>query len=192
MTELILPTDEATVRELNVGDFVEITGIMFTGRDSAHTYLVEEFRPDYRKMLEGRIIYHCGPVVKKENGEWKFISAGPTTSIREEPYQAEVFERYGVRAAMGKGGMGKRTLEGCGEFGAVYLHAVGGAGALAAASVKRVTNVYMLEEFGVPEAFWEIEVERFPAVVTMDSKGRSLHDGIRSSSRAAYEKLMDL
>jgi len=192
MTELILPTDEATVRELNVGDFVEITGIMFTGRDSAHTYLVEEFRPEYREMLKGRIIYHCGPVVKKENGEWKFISAGPTTSIREEPYQADVFERYGVRAAMGKGGMGKRTLEGCGKFGAVYLHAVGGAGALAAASVKSVKNVYMLEEFGVPEAFWEIEVERFPAVVTMDSKGRSLHDSILSSSKAVYDKLMGL
>jgi len=190
MTELLLPTDEATVRKLNVGDFVEISGVMMTGRDAAHTFLTEEFRPEYRKLLESRIIYHCGPVVTRENGEWRFISAGPTTSIREEPYQADVFERYGVRAAMGKGGMGKRTMEGCREFGAVYLHAVGGAGALAANSVKRVRNVYMLEEFGAPEAFWEIEVERFPAVVTMDSKGRSLHESIRSSSEAIYRKLI--
>jgi len=192
MTELILPTDEATIRELNVGDFVEITGVMFTGRDAAHTYLMEEEREKFKELLKGRIIYHCGPVVKKVDGEWKFISAGPTTSIREEPYQADVFKRYGLRGALGKGGMGKKTIAGCKEFGAVYLHAVGGAGALAAASVKRVKNVYMLEEFGVPEAFWEIEVEGFPAVVTIDSKGRSLHETIKKNSEAEYRKLLGI
>lgn len=192
MTELRLPTDEATIRELNVGDFVEISGTMFTGRDAAHTYLMKEVRTEFIEMLRGRIIYHCGPVVKKINGEWKFISAGPTTSIREEPYQADVFKRYGLRGALGKGGMGKKTIEGCMEFGAVYLHAVGGAGALAANSVKRVKNVYMLEEFGVPEAFWEIEVDRFPAVVTIDSRGRSLHETVRKNSEAEYRRLIGI
>jgi len=192
MTELRLPTDEAAIRELNVGDFVEIIGTMFTGRDAAHTYLIEEERAEFKEMLEGRIIYHCGPVVKKIDGEWKFISAGPTTSIREEPYQADVFKRYGLRGALGKGGMGRKTIEGCKEFGAVYLHAVGGAGALAAASVKKVKNVYMLEEFGVPEAFWEIEVDRFPAVVTIDSKGRSLHEKVKADSEVEYRRLMGI
>jgi len=192
MTELRLPTDEAAIRALNVGDFVEITGTMFTGRDSAHAFLMEEERDKFKKMLEGRIIYHCGPIVKRTDGEWRFISAGPTTSIREEPYQADVFKRYGLRGALGKGGMGKRTIEGCREFGAVYLHAVGGAGALAAASVKKVKNVYMLEEFGIPEAFWEIEVDRFPAVVTIDSKGHSLHEKVRADSEAVYKRLIGL
>ena len=190
MTELRLPTDEVTIRELNVGDFVEICGTMFTGRDAAHTFLMEEERDIFKDLLKGRIIYHCGPVVKKIDGEWKFISAGPTTSIREEPYQADVFKRYGLRGALGKGGMGKKTIAGCKEFGAVYLHAVGGAGALAAASVTKVRNVYMLEEFGVPEAFWEIEVERFPAVVTIDSKGRSLHENVRELSETEYKRLL--
>lgn len=192
MTELILPTDEDRIRELNMGDFVEITGVMFTGRDTAHVYLMEEDRTEFKERLEGRIIYHCGPVVKKVDGKWKFISAGPTTSIREEPYQADIFERYGLRGALGKGGMGERTIRGCKEFGAVYLHAVGGAGALAATSVKEVRNVYKLEEFGVPEAFWEIEVERFPAVVTIDSKGNSLHERVKTDSEAAYKKLLGL
>lgn len=192
MTELKLPTDEPTVRGLDTGDFVEITGTMFTGRDAAHAFLTEKARPEFEKMLKGRFIYHCGPVVKKVAGEWQFVSAGPTTSIREEPYQADVFERYGLRGAIGKGGMGKRTLEACKAFGAVYLHAVGGAGALVAASVKKVKNVYMLEEFGVPEAFWEIEVEKFPVIVTMDSHGRSLHEKVRSDSEAEYRKLVPL
>ncbi|MBN1946883.1 MAG: fumarate hydratase C-terminal domain-containing protein [Bradymonadales bacterium] len=188
--ELTLPTDEATIRSLNTGDFVEISGMMVTGRDAAHTYLVETFRPEYQKLLEGRLIYHCGPVVRQRDGRWEFVSAGPTTSIREEPYQADVIERYGLRGVVGKGGMGAKTLAACQRLGAVYLHAVGGAGASIAASVKQVLEVRMLEEFGVPEAFWVIEVERFPAIVTMDSHGHSLHDEVERHSRQIRDRLI--
>jgi fumarate hydratase class I len=163
---------------------------MYTGRDAAHAFLMEEFRPEFRERLKDRIIYHCGPVVRDCDGSWEFISAGPTTSAREEVYQADVIEQYGIRGVIGKGGMGKRTLEACGKFGAVYLHAVGGAGALTASSVKRVTNVFMLEEFGVPEAIWEIEVEGFPAIVTMDSHGKSLHEDVKRKSMEAFERLV--
>ena len=194
--EVKLPVDEATIRQLKTGDFVEVTGVMVTGRDAAHAFLMEtdEPRPEFKKLLEGRLIYHCGPVVKRTvnpgGDEWSFVSAGPTTSIREEPYQADVIARYGLRGVIGKGGMGAQTLAGCGKSGAVYLHAVGGAGALIANSVKRVLEVRKLEEFGVPEAFWVIEVERFPAIVTMDSHGASLHDEVEASSAAARERLL--
>ena len=190
MIELTLPVSEDTIRSLRTGDFVKISGLMYTGRDAAHAYLMEEFRPEFREKLKDRIIYHCGPVVRKVDGDWEFISAGPTTSAREEVYQADVFEQYGVRGVIGKGGMFERTLEACGRLGAVYLHAIGGAGALIASSVKKVNNVYMLEEFGVPEAIWEIEVDGFPAIVTMDSHGKSLHREIRERSMKEFEKLV--
>jgi fumarate hydratase subunit beta len=125
-TELRMPLSEADIRALKTGDVVSLTGRIVTGRDAAHTFLVEQFRPEYKELLDGSFIYHCGPVVRKRDGEWEFVSAGPTTSIREEPYQAEVIERYGLRGVIGKGGMGARTLAACGKFGAVYLHAVGG------------------------------------------------------------------
>lgn len=190
MTRIDLPTDEKVIRGLKTGDFVEIHGTMLTGRDAAHTFLMEKDRPEFRERLQGRLIYHCGPVVRTVNGGYEFISAGPTTSIREEPYQYDVIKNYGLRGVIGKGGMGPKTLAACKEFGAVYLHAVGGAGALTAASVKKVKNVYMLEEFGVPEALWEIEVERFPAIVTMDSHGKSLHDTIQEDSEKVFKKLV--
>jgi fumarate hydratase class I len=191
MTELKVPCDEAAIRKLKCGDFVEITGVIVTGRDAAHTFLLEEDREVYRKLLDGTVIYHCGPVVKKDNGEWRFLSAGPTTSAREEPYQYDVIKNYGLRGVIGKGGMGPKTLKACEEFGAVYLHALGGAGALAAARVKKVHDVKMLDEFGVPEAFWVIEVEKFPVIVTMDSHGKNLHDDIRENSEKAYKTLLE-
>lgn len=190
MIRIDLPVDEGTVRELAAGDLVEIYGTMLTGRDAAHAFLAERNRPVFRQRLQGRIIYHCGPVVREARGKYEFLSAGPTTSIREEPYQADIIRNYGLRGIMGKGGMGPKTLAACTEHGAVYLHAVGGAGALAAAAVKDVKNVYMLKEFGVPEAIWEIEVEAFPAVVTMDCRGRSLHDEVQAESKKAYTKLL--
>lgn len=192
MIELNLPVDEEKIRSLKTGDFVTITGLMYTGRDAAHHYLMEEVRPEFQERLKDRFIYHCGPVVRKVNGEWEFISAGPTTSAREEVYQADVFERYGVRGVIGKGGMFQKTLDACQRLGCVYLHAIGGAGALIASSVKKVGNVYMLEEFGVPEALWEIEVEKFPAIVTMDSHGKSLHDEIRDVSAKERDRLLGL
>ena len=136
------------------------------------------------------MIYHCGPVVSQdESGRWRFVAAGPTTSIREEPYEADVIAHFGVRAVIGKGGMGPKTLAACQQYGAVYLHAVGGAATLIASSVKEVLTVYKKDELGVPEAFWVMRVEGFPAVVTMDAHGQSLHE---TMAAASAQKLADL
>jgi fumarate hydratase subunit beta len=184
-----LPVSEAAIRALKAGDEVEITGVMVTARDAAHKYMIEQ-KPDYlQRILNDSMIYHCGPVVAKEGDRYRFVAAGPTTSIREEPYEADVMGLYKVRGVIGKGGMGPKTLEGCREHGAVYLHAIGGLAAVLADSIKEVVDVYMLEEFGVPEAIWVIRVEDFPAVVTMDSHGTTLHQAILDASTAAQQGL---
>lgn len=183
MIKLKTPISEDDIRKLKVGDEVLLSGVIVTARDQAHKLMVEK-KPDFiRKDLKESVIYHCGPVVKKdENGKWSFVSAGPTTSIREEPYQSDVICEYNVRGVIGKGGMGAKTAEGLKKCGAVYFHAVGGAGTLIANAVKNVNTVFMLEEFGTPEAFWVIEVEDFPLVVTMDSHGGSLHREVLEKS----------
>ena len=190
MREIKLPVSEEEIRTLNVGDVVAISGVMMTARDAAHKYMVEEAAPEVADVLAGGMIYHCGPVVKKEGDSYSFVAAGPTTSIREEPYQGPVMKKYGVRGVIGKGGMEQKTLAACKEHGAVYLSAVGGLATILARSVKKVVTVHKLEKFGVPEAMWVIEVDRFPAVVTMDSHGRSIHDEVLSSSRKEYERLV--
>ncbi len=117
MKKIPLPVDENTIRALRVGDEVTLTGVMVTARDAAHKYMVENPADEMRPLLDGSIIYHCGPVVRKDGGEWRFVSAGPTTSIREEPYQATVIEKFGVRGVIGKGGMGAKTADACQRFG---------------------------------------------------------------------------
>ncbi|HHJ52778.1 MAG TPA: fumarate hydrolyase [Caldithrix abyssi] len=187
--KLKTPISEEEIRKLHIGDTVLLSGTIVTARDQAHKLMIEE-RPDFvREWLKGSVIYHCGPVVRKdENGKWQFVSAGPTTSAREEPYQSEVIREYQVRGVIGKGGMGPKTAEGLQKYGAVYFHAVGGAGTLIANAVKEVKAVYKLEEFGTPEAFWVIEVEDFPLVVTMDAHGKSMHEEIlEKSSKIANE-----
>jgi len=194
MAELKIPVaDEAVVRALKVGDFVELTGRMITGRDAAHKWLLEEFREDVAPFMKGTMVYQCGPVVRKnQDGAYDFVAAGPTTSIREEPYEADVICQYGLRGVIGKGGMGQKTLDGLGRCGAVYLHAVGGAAQVLANAVTRVERVFMLEELGVPEALWVIHVERFPVMVTMDSHGESLHTVVDAESRRKLHELLGL
>ncbi len=192
MIRMQLPLNEEDVRQLKVGDEVALNGIMVTGRDAAHAWLIEEQPEEVRSLLEGSVIYHCGPVVSKEGDEWKFVAAGPTTSIREEPYQADVIKDYKLRGVMGKGGMGAKTLAGLQESGAVYLHAIGGAATLLAKSVEKVTDVIKLEEFGVPEAMWVLKVKDFPCVVTMDSHGNSLHDKIKTDSDKIAKELIGI
>jgi len=193
MARLTLPCDEATVRKLKVGDFVELSGRMITGRDAAHHWLMHGFREEVAPYMKDSVIYHVGPVVKKhEDGSYSFVAAGPTTSAREEPFQADVIGRYGLRGVVGKGGMFAKTLAGLKEHGAVYFHAVGGAAQVLAACVKRVETVFQLEEFGVPEALWVIHVEDFRVVVTMDSHGGSLHAEVESASRKKLEELLGL
>jgi tartrate/fumarate subfamily iron-sulfur-dependent hydro-lyase beta chain len=187
MIKLNPPYSEDKIRALHVGDQVEISGPLFTGRDAVHKYLHEGGKIPI--SLKDQILYHCGPVMVKEKGGWVTKAAGPTTSIREEPYQAEIIEKFGIRAVIGKGGMGQKTLQACQKFGCVYLHAVGGAAQVLARSVKKVPAVYLLEKFGAPEAIWEFEVENFSAIVTMDSHGKSLHEGIMADSKKKLDQI---
>ena len=189
MTKLSFPFTEAKIRALKVGEPVEISGVLFTGRDVVHKYLHEGGKLPPGVNLRDGLLYHCGPVVMKdEQGGWKVTAAGPTTSIREEPYQGQIIKEFGLRGVIGKGGMGERTLAACQEQGCVYLHAVGGAAQVLAECIKSVRNVYFLEEFGAPEAIWELEVENFPAVVTMDAHGHSLHQEVFAASQAELAK----
>jgi fumarate hydratase class I len=183
---LTTPLDEATVRKLKAGDVVLLSGTVFTGRDEVHKYL---YKGGELPAIQGGVIYHCGPVVLKREGEYKVAAAGPTTSIREEPYQAAVIEKFGVKAVIGKGGMGAKTLQACKDHGCVYLHGIGGAAQIYAACIERVAGVY-LEQFGSPEAVWELRVKDFPAVVTMDSHGRSLHQEVSDVSKKKLESVL--
>ena len=189
MVELQLPFSEDKIRSLKVGDEVSITGRLFTGRDAVHKYLHEGGQLPAGVSFEDGIIYHCGPVViKDESGDWKVTAAGPTTSIREEPYQWQIIRDFGLRGVIGKGGMGEKTLAACQEHGCCYFHGIGGAAQVLAERIKRVIGVHMLEEFGSPEAIWELEIESFPAVVTMDSHGSSLHRDVLAASQAELAK----
>jgi fumarate hydratase subunit beta len=182
MIEIKLPVPEEEIRRLKVGDEVVISGVMITARDAAHKYMIDREAAEVKDVLKDGMLYHCGPVVKRDDRGWHFVAAGPTTSKREEPYEADVIARYKLRGVIGKGGMGEQTLAACREHGAVYLHAIGGLAVILARSVRKVRAVHKLEEFGVPEAMWVIEVERFPAVVTMDSHGNSLHKEVLEKS----------
>jgi fumarate hydratase class I len=175
---LTAPFSEAEIRALKVGDVVLLNGRMYTGRDSVHAYLTKHEAP---VDLRGAALYHCGPVCVKDGDTWIMKAAGPTTSIREEPYQAEVIRKFGVRAIIGKGGMGAKTLEALKECGAVYLSAIGGAAQFYARCTERVDGVSLLD-FGVPEAMWHMRVKDFPAIVTMDAAGNSLHKDVEAAS----------
>ena len=204
MREITIPISDETIRELKVGEPVLLSGTMITGRDAAHKWLIETFIKKTRapqdddlqayeglkKLLNGAVIYHCGPVVAGlETKEYRFVAAGPTTSIREEPYQADVMKHFNVKGVIGKGGMGAKTLKGCEDTPGVYFHAIGGAASFIAQSVKKVLGVYKLD-FGVPEAMWVIEVKDFPVVVTMDAHGQSQHAVVESSSKQVLDELL--
>jgi fumarate hydratase class I len=189
MIALNTPVSEEAVRALKVGDEVAITGRLFTGRDAVHKYLHEGGQLPPGVSLRDGILYHCGPVViKDEAGDWKCVAAGPTTSIREEPYQWQIIRDFGLRGVIGKGGMGEKTLEACKECGCVYLHAIGGAAQVLAERIQRVPSVHLMDKFGAPEAIWEFEVVSFPAVVTMDAHGNSLHKDVLAASQAELAK----
>ena len=202
MRRLTVPIPDEDIRALHIGDTVFLNGIIVLGRDAAHKFMVENFirnpvpaeeealHAELKQLLYGGIIYHCGPVVSKdEDGKWTFVAAGPTTSIREEVYQPEVIAHFNLKGVIGKGGMGPNTLKACGQQPAVYFHAIGGAASLIAQSVKEVVTVHKME-FGVPEAMWVIRVEDFPVVVTMDSHGQSIHDQVEAQSSAKLAELI--
>lgn len=185
--EVILhtPLSEEAVRALRVGDVVLIDGEIYTGRDNVHAYLMKNPPP---VDLNGAVLYHCGPVMLKQGEAWVAKAAGPTTSAREEPYEAEVIRRYGVRAVVGKGGMGAKTAAALQQAGAVYLNAIGGAAQYYARAIQEVPGVYLME-FGIPEAMWRMKVKGFMAIVTMDSHGQSLHAEVERETGAALAKV---
>lgn len=185
MIDLQLPASPEAIRALHAGDEVSIGGRIVTARDMAHKYMVEHKPAFLGDLLSRSIIYHCGPIMKRTPDGWEVIAAGPTTSMREEPYEADVIATYGPAGIMGKGGMGAATIAACRAHGAAYFHAIGGLAAALARCVRRVEEVYLLEEFGIPEALWVLDVEHFPAIVTIDAGGQDLHREIR---RAAEER----
>jgi len=180
MKNLVFPFAEEEVRALSAGDVVSVNGVVWTGRDRFHKHFADggALPVDFRDGA----LYHCGPVVVPAVGGWRVVAAGPTTSVRENPYEPQFIARTGLRIVIGKGGMDERTLEACRRHGAVYLQSVGGAAALAARCIKRVRNVYFLKEFGAAEACWEFEMEDFRCVVAMDSHGRSLFAEVQKQS----------
>jgi len=176
-----VPLSQAAVRALNAGDIVEVTGTIVTARDRAHQCLLSpDAPPEIGPLLKSGVIYHCGPIVRNGSA----VSAGPTTSARLDAYEADVIRRFGVRAVMGKGGMGEKTLAVLKERGCVYLSAVGGCGALLAKKIVSVRACFKGKEFGEPESFWVFDVAGFPAIVTMDSSGRSLHAEVEKKTNA--------
>ena len=181
---LTTPLSETQVRALKVGDVVLLNGVLHMGRDVLHHHLISHDSP---VDLKGGAIYHCGPVALKQDGKWTMNAAGPTTSIREEPYQADVIKKFGLRAVIGKGGMGAKTLAALKEVGAVYLNAIGGAAQYYAKCIEEVEGVDFME-FGVPEAMWHVRVKDFPAIVTMDASGNSLHADVEKDSAAELAK----
>ncbi len=205
MKQITTPVSDEAIRDLKVGDSVAISGMMVTGRDAAHKWMIDTFikktrQPqgddlqvyeELKKLLNGSIIYHCGPVVTGlDTKDYKFIAAGPTTSIREEPYQADVMKHFNVKGVIGKGGMGAKTLKGCQDTPSVYFHAIGGAASFLAQTVTKVHGVFKME-FGVPEAMWVIEVKEFPVVVTMDSHGGSQHSVIDEASKKVLDEILE-
>jgi fumarate hydratase class I len=199
-----IPISDEDIQSLTIGDAVLLSGVMVTGRDTVHKWLKESFIEksvpvseadqasylELKDILRAGVIYHCGPVVSGlEDKNYRFVAAGPTTSIREEVYQGDVMRHFNMKAVIGKGGMGAKTLEACHDVPAVYFHAIGGAASLIAESVKEVIGVFKLD-FGVPEAIWVIRVEDFPVVVTMDSHNNSLHDTVQQESKLKLDALL--
>lgn len=189
-----LPLTRDNVLKLNVGDMVLINGQLVTGRDKLHKFLFNE-KPSKKQIpfnLDGTILYHCGPIIKRTPDGYKVIAAGPTTSMRVEMYEHRIISKYGLRGIMGKGGMGKKTLNALKENGCVYLQTIGGAAVCLAEKIKKVVDVWKLKEFGMAEAMWVFEVEEFPAIVTMDAHGKSLHEEIEEKSYREFKRLVGL
>jgi len=186
--KLNYPFTAAQIADLRAGERVTVSGLVLTGRDCVHRYLAEGGAAP--RDLTDAALYHCGPVIARQDGKWLVRAAGPTTSLRQEPYLARLLERHRVRVLIGKGGMGEQTREALRRHGCVYLQAVGGAAGVLAACVENVGAVYFLKEFGPAEAMWELTVKDLEAIVTMDAAGRSLHERVRAASKRALRRIL--
>ena len=192
MKTLSYPFSEKSIRALRAGDAVSITGRIYTGRDKFHKFFADggKLPVDFRNGA----LYHCGPVViqtsRTSQTSYTVVAAGPTTSVRENPYEPDFIAKTGVRIIIGKGGMDARTLAAMKKHGCVYVQAVGGGGAIYADAVKKVAGVSLLKEFGAAEAVWHFDVVDFRGVVAMDAHGNSLFDTVRQSSETKLTSLL--
>lgn len=188
---IFLPMTKKDVLSLHVGDIVSINGHLVTGRDRIHKFLFKESPAQWKIPfnLNGMVLYHCGPIIKKSEKGFEIISGGPTTSMRVEMYEHRIISKYGLRGVMGKGGMGKQTLNALKKNRCVYFHTIGGAAAYLAERIKKVLDVWKLKEYGSTEAMWLLDVHDFPAIVTMDAHGQSLHEGVEKESFRYLKKL---
>jgi len=193
--KLKTPISEEDIRKLKVNDVLYVTGTMVTARDQAHRRALEHFKQGKQLPvnLEGLVLYHCGPIMKKEDDKWVTVAAGPTTSTRMDIFEDEFIKNFKVRVVVGKGGMGKRTTEAMKKYGAVYGAFTGGAAVIAAEAIKDVKRVEWFD-LGMPEAMWILEVEEFgPLIVAIDSHGNNLFEEVGSKvekrRRGIYEKL---
>lgn len=194
MTSLVYPFSEKAIRALKAGDAVSITGRIYTGRDKLHKFFADggKVPVDFKDGA----LYHCGPVVVREDarrrteGMWRVVAAGPTTSVRENPYEPDFIAKTGVRIIIGKGGMDAKTLAAMKKRGCVYIQAVGGGGAIYADAVKRVADVSLLDEFGAAEAVWHLDVVDFRGIVAMDAHGRSLFAEVDAASKRRLSDLI--
>lgn len=178
------PISEQDVRKLRVNDTIYITGTIITARDAAHKRALNFHKKGkpFPLNLEGLAVFHCGPLVKKENNKWRVVAAGPTTSARMEPFQGDFIKNFKVRVVVGKGGMGKKTVDAMKDYGAVYGAFTGGAAVLAAKTIKQVKGVEW-SDLGMPEALWILEIEDFgPLTVAIDSHGNNLFETIQTKA----------
>jgi len=194
--KLKTPISEEDVRKLKVNDVLYVTGIIVTARDAAHKRALEQFKQGKPLPinLQGLAVFHCGPIVKKEGDKWIVVAAGPTTSTRMDQFEDEFIKAFKVRVVIGKGGIGKKTTDAMQKYGAVYGAFTGGAGVLAAKTIKNVKTVEWLQDLGMPEALWIFEVEEFgPLTVAIDSHGNNLFEEVKKKAEESrikiYEKL---
>ena len=169
------PLDAKTISDLKVGDFVYITGVIYTARDAAHKRMAETLMEDGTLPLElkDNIIYYLGPSPAREG---RVIgSAGPTTSGRMDRYTPALLD-LGLKGMIGKGKRSGEVKDAVIRNGCVYFAAIGGAGALLSRAIKK-SEVVAYEDLGT-EAIRRLEVEDFPVIVVMDAEGNDLYEGI--------------
>ncbi len=191
MKTLVIPLKEEEIRGLKLGETVYLTGEFYTARDEAHMRALELLEEGKTLPVDfkDKAVFHCGPIMRKMNGEWELVAAGPTTSTRMNPLQPEFIEKLGPRAVIGKGGMGKETLKAMEKYGCVYLAMTGGAAVLAAKGIKNVKGVEWLD-LGMPEALWILVGENFgPLIVAMDAHGNSLFEDVDAQVRKNAERI---
>ena len=192
--KLKTPISEEEIRKIRVGDILHLSGIAITARDHAHIQALEylEQGKEIPVDFKGLVLYHCGPLVRKKDGGWEVLAAGPTTSMRMDSLEGQFIEKFRPSVVIGKGGMGKNTAEAAKKFGAIYCDFTGGAAVLAAKAIEEIQGVEWLD-LGMPEALWIFKINEFgPVVVTIDSTGKNLHDDLTREIEAKKAKILGL